>query len=138
MLPHWLYERLPALYLLTATGIILLTRIPVLGLIGALLFVAGALIWMMRSCYRRTDLILFPAKQWFKPEWLYEAQPFIWLAVALLLSHLPGTLALLALLPGLWACHCLWARHHHRHHATGVASHLRRYTHRRRMQRVLR
>ena len=47
-------------------------------LAGALLFVAGAASWMMRSSYRRTDLVIFPTKRWFQPEWLYEAQPFIW------------------------------------------------------------
>ena len=49
MCPHWLYERLPACYLLTAVGMIMLTDSPLLWLAGALLFVAGAASWMMRS-----------------------------------------------------------------------------------------
>lgn len=104
MCPRWLYERLPACYLLTAVGMIMLTDSPLLWLAGALLFVAGAASWMMRSSYRRTDLVIFPTKRWFQPKWLYEAQPFIWLALGLLLSHLPDAMALVALLPCAWAC----------------------------------
>lgn len=138
MCPRWLYERLPVCYLLVAVGIILLSHSPLLWLAGTLLFVAGATVWMMRSSYRRTDLVIFPAKRWFQPEWLYEAQPFIWLALGLLLSRLPNASALLALLPCLWACRCLWARNHYRHHADGLVSQLRRNPTRRRRVRLLR
>ncbi|MGL4352831.1 MULTISPECIES: hypothetical protein [Aeromonas] len=138
MCPHWLYERLPVCYLLTAVGMITLTQTPLLWLAGSLLFVAGAVIWMMRSSYRRTDLIIFPTKRWFKPEWLYEAQPFIWLALGLLLSRLPNAAALLAVIPCVWACRCLWARSHYRHHASGLVLHLRRDPARRRRVRLLR
>lgn len=61
MCPHWLY-RLPACYLLTAVGMIMLTDSLLLWLAGALLFVAGAASWMMRPSYRRTDLVIFPTK----------------------------------------------------------------------------
>ncbi|HEH9394583.1 TPA: hypothetical protein SIA27_000894 [Aeromonas salmonicida] len=138
MCPRWLYEKLPACYLLTAVGMIVLTDSPLLWLAGALLFVAGAASWMMRSSYRRTDLVIFPTKRWFQPEWLYEAQPFIWLTLGLLLSHLPDAMALVALLPCAWACRCLWVRSHYRHHAAGLASHLRRDPARRRRVRLLR
>ena len=126
MLPAWLYEQLPNLYLLLSAGLLLVAQTPLLWLAAALLFVAGALVWMMRSNYRRTDLVIFPAKHWFQPEWCYEALPFAWLALGLLLLRLPDTTALLALLPCLWGCRCLWARRHRRHHAEGIARHLRR------------
>jgi hypothetical protein len=138
MCPRWLYERLPVCYLLTAVGTLTLTQTPLLWLAGSLLFFAGAVIWMMRSSYRRTDLVIFPTKRWFQPEWLYEAQPFVWLALGLLLSRLPSATALLALIPCVWACRCLWARSHYRHHAGGLTSHLRRDTARRRRVRLLR
>ena len=137
MLPPWLYEQLPGLYLLLSAGLVLLTHSPLLWLAAALLFGVGALIWMMRTNYRRTDLVIFPAKRWLQPEWYYEAQPFVWLALALLLLRLPGNTALLALLPTLWGCRCLWARRRHRHHAPGLALHLRRSSGRRRGHRLL-
>lgn len=130
MLPSWLYEPLPALYLLASAGL-LLTQSPLLWLASTALFAAGAVIWMMRSNYRRTDLVVFPAKRWFQPELLYECQPFLWLALGLLLLRLPGNTALLALLPCLWGGRCLWARRQHRHHARGLRLHLRRGSSRR-------
>ena len=137
MLPPWLYEQLPSFYLLLSAGLLLLAQSPLLWLAATMLFVAGALIWMMRSNYRRTDLVIFPAKHWFQPELVYEAQPFLWLALGLLLLRLPDTTALLALLPCLWGCRCLWARRLHRHHAQGLAQHLRRDSGRRRGHRLL-
>lgn len=121
MLPSWLYEQLPSVYLLLSAGLLLLAQSPLLWLAATMLFVAGALIWMMRSNYRRTDLVIFPAKHWLQPELIYEAQPFLWLALGLLLLRLPDTTALIALLPCLWGCRCLWARRLHRHHAQGLA-----------------
>ncbi|MFM4920774.1 hypothetical protein [Aeromonas dhakensis] len=138
MCPRWLYEKLPACYLLAAIGIIALSHSPLLWLAGGLLFVAGAASWMMRSSYRRTDLVIFPNKVWLQPEWLYEAQPFLWLVLGLLLSRQQGAGALLALLPCLWALRCLWARNRYRHHAEGLASQLRRHPTRRRRMRLLR
>lgn len=137
MLPSWLYEQLPSFYLLLSAGLLLLAQSPLLWLAATMLFVAGALIWMMRSNYRRTDLVIFPAKHWLQPELVYEAQPFLWLALGLLLLRLPDTTALLALLPCLWGCRCLWARRLHRHHAQGLTKHLRRDSGRRRGHRLL-
>jgi len=138
MLPPFLYERLPSVYLLTAIAIIVVSEQPLLWFAGALLFIAGAVTWMMRSSYRRTDLVIFPTKRWLQPEWLYEAQPFIWLALALVMSQFSTTSALMAIVPCLWACRCLWARHHFRHHAEGVVAHLRRDPTRRRVHRGMR
>ena len=48
MLPPFIYERLPSLYLLAAIAIITLSDQPLLWFAGALLFIAGAVTWMMR------------------------------------------------------------------------------------------
>lgn len=137
MLPSWLYEQLPNLYLLISAGLLLFAHSPLLWLAAALLFVAGALVWTRRSHHRRTDLVIFPARRWFRPEWYYEALPFIWLALGLLLLRLPGTPTLLALLPCLWGCRCLWARRHHRHHRLRLAPPPRRHSGHRRGHRIL-
>ncbi|MGL4249630.1 MAG: hypothetical protein ACRCR1_03060 [Aeromonas sp.] len=138
MLPSFIYERLPSIYLTIAISTIMLSEHPLLWFAGTLLFIAGAITWMMRSSYRRTDLVIFPTKRWLKPEWLYEAQPFIWLALGLVMSQMAAPGTLVALLPCLWACRCLWARHHYRHHAHGVIAHLRRDPTQRRLHRILR
>ncbi|EKP0261692.1 hypothetical protein JFQ93_002992 [Aeromonas sobria] len=138
MLPPFIYERLPSLYLLAAVALIMLNEQRLLWFAGALLFIVGAVTWMMRSSYRRTDLIIFPAKRWLQPEWLYEAQPFVLLALGLIISQLSAPIALAAFVPCLWACRCLWARHRYRHHAHVVSNHLKREPARRRMHRNLR
>ncbi|MGL5498733.1 MAG: hypothetical protein ACRDCQ_17470, partial [Aeromonas sobria] len=109
MLPPFIYERLPSLYLLAAVALIMLNEQRLLWFAGALLFIVGAVTWMMRSSYRRTDLIIFPAKRWLQPEWLYEAQPFVLLALGLVISQLAAPIVLAAFVPCLWACRCLWA-----------------------------
>ncbi len=82
--------------------------------------------------------VFTPAKRWLQPEWYYEALPFLWLALGLVLLRLPDTTALLALLPCLWGGRCLWARRRHRHHTRGLALQLRRGSGHRRGQRILR
>lgn len=138
MLPLWIYEQLPLLYLLLSAVLWFFAHSPLLWLAAILLFVVGALLWMMRSNYRRTDLVIYPAKRWLQPEWYYEALPFLWLALGLVLLRQPDTTALLALLPCLWGGRCLWTRRRHRHHTPGLAMQLRRGSGHRRGQRILR
>ncbi|MGY4012247.1 hypothetical protein [Aeromonas molluscorum] len=77
--------------------LLLLGHRPLIWGAGALLFGCGALLWMMRSSYRRTDLVVYPLHRWISPEWLYEAQPFLLLGLAIALGQLEqgGWLALL-------------------------------------------
>lgn len=89
MLPPWIYEQLPLLYLLLSAVLWSFAHSPLLWLAATLLFAVGALIWMMRSNYRRTDLVIYPAKRWLQPEWYYEALPFLWLALGLVLLRQP-------------------------------------------------
>lgn len=138
MLPPWIYEQLPLLYLLLSAVLWFFAHSPLFWLAAILLFVVGALLWMMRSNYRRTDLVIYPAKRWLQPEWYYEALPFLWLALGLVLLRQPDTTALLALLPCLWGGRCLWTRRRHRHHTPGLAMQLRRGSGHRRGQRILR
>lgn len=138
MLPLWIYEQLPLLYLLLSAVLWFFAHSPLLWLAAILLFVVGALLWMMRSNYRRTDLVIYPAKRWLQPEWYYEALPFLWLALGLVLLRQPDTTALLALLPCLWGGRCLWTRRRHRYHTPGLAMQLRRGSGHRRGQRILR
>ncbi|MNC30753.1 hypothetical protein D3C75_790460 [compost metagenome] len=138
MLPPWIYEQLPLLYLLLSAVLWFFAHSPLLWLAAILLFVVGALLWMMRSNYRRSDLVIYPAKRWLQPEWYYEALPFLWLALGLVLLRQPDTTALLALLPCLWGGRCLWTRRRHRHHTPGLAMQLRRGSGHRRGQRILR
>lgn len=138
MLPPWIYEQLPLLYLLLSAVLWFFAHSPLLWLAAILLFVVGALLWMMRSNYRRTDLVIYPTKRWLQPEWYYEALPFLWLALGLVLLRQPDTTALLALLPCLWGGRCLWTRRRHRHHTPGLAMQLRRGSGHRRGQRILR
>ncbi|MNJ27799.1 hypothetical protein D3C77_223150 [compost metagenome] len=138
MLPPWIYEQLPLLYLLLSAVLWSFAHSPLLWLAATLLFTVGALLWMMRSNYRRTDLVIYPAKRWLQPEWYYEALPFLWLALGLVLLRQPDTTALLALLPCLWGGRCLWTRRRHRHHTPGLAMQLRRGSGHRRGQRILR
>ena len=138
MLPPWIYEQLPLLYLLLSAVLWFFAHSPLLWLAAILLFVVGALLWMMRSNYRRTDLVIYPAKRWLQPEWYYEALPFLWLALGRLPQRQPDLTALLALLPCLWGVHCFWTRRRHRHHTPGLAMQLRRGSGHRRGQRILR
>ncbi|MGY3925787.1 hypothetical protein [Aeromonas simiae] len=127
MLVRPLYESLPPLCLLGGSAALALGDQPLLWLAGILLLGSGTLIWVMRSNYRRTDLVIYPARRWLKPEWLYELQPFLLLLLALLLSHWPLYGPWLALLPGGWALRCLLLRQRRRHHATGLTRQLRRH-----------
>ena len=138
MLPPWIYEQLPLLYLLLSAVLWFFAHSPLLWLAAILLFVVGALLWMLRPNYRRPDLVSYPAKRWLQPEWYYEALPFLWLALGLVLLRQPDTTALLALLPCLWGGRCLWTRRRHRHHTPGLAMQLRRGSGHRRGQRILR
>ena len=131
MLPRRLYESLPSAYLGGGSLLLLLGHPPLLWGAGALLFGCGALIWMMRSSYRRTDLVVYPRHRWLRPEWLYEAQPFLLLGLAIALGQLEQG-GWLALLIAGWALRCLWARHRHRHHTPGLVLQLKRSTLRRR------
>ncbi|WP_432463853.1 hypothetical protein [Agarivorans sp. QJM3NY_33] len=126
MLPKVIYELLPSGYLSAGTGSILLLDPWLANLGGAILFAMGALIWVIRSNYRRDDRDRksFITKHKVLPEALYEFIPFAYLASAvLLLSLLSNTpslfLALVACYRGL---KLLYKRSQYRNHRLSRAN----------------
>lgn len=116
MLPSFLYERLPAACLLGG-AIMLLHAGHLLSLFGGvLLFIAGSLIWVMRSTRRRRDLVVYPDRVWMEPEWLYELRPFLLIATALLCWRVSAQRELLLVLAIIisWELWCLFRRNIHR------------------------
>ena len=85
MLPTKLYEALPYVYI--ATGVaVLLSYSSWLALVCALLLtLAGAVVWILRSDNRRSDIrgARFKYGGWL-PFWLYEMLPFACVMTALL------------------------------------------------------
>ncbi len=76
MIPKQLYESLPYLYM--ALGIAVLFAIGNYFALfsGLMLFLAGSLIWILRSDHRRASR----KQRGPLPYWLYELQPFIYAA----------------------------------------------------------
>jgi len=119
MLPTLLYEMLPIMCLFL--GVLLLNMAhEFLLLFSAVLFYwAGAITWMMRSEYRRTDdqnVIVHTLL--FFPELLYEILPFINLFIGIIL--LRNTQQLYLAIAGtiliLWALYCATQRYVYRCH----------------------
>ena len=119
MLLTLLYEMLPIMCLFF--GVLLLNMAhELLLLFSAVLFYwAGAITWMMRSEYRRTDdqnIIVHTLL--FFPELLYEMLPFINLFIGIILirntqlpySTIAGTILIL------WAFYCATKRYVYRCH----------------------
>lgn len=89
MLPTKIYEPLPYSYMLA--GIVSMVLVPsLLGVLsGALLFLAGALVWIVRSEHRREDDVFAERKNGPVPFWGYELLPFVCLVSALAIFILP-------------------------------------------------
>lgn len=87
MLPNKLYEMLPFLYVITGIlTLFLMPGSPVLTtLSGALLFIAGGLVWIARSDHRRMDINNKQRSNGPLPFWCYEFLPFGYILFALLL-----------------------------------------------------
>lgn len=87
MLPEKLYESLPYLY--AGAGVATLFLMPghpmLLSLSGALLFVAGGLVWVVRSEHRRRDLDAHGRFPGLLPFWCYELLPFCYILTALMI-----------------------------------------------------
>lgn len=89
MLPTKIYEPLPYSYMLA--GLISMVLLPsLLGVVsGALFFLAGALVWIVRSEHRREDDVFAERKNGPVPFWGYELLPFACLLLALTIFVLP-------------------------------------------------
>lgn len=89
MLPTKIYEPLPYSYMFA--GLVSMMLVPsMLGVVsGALLFLAGALVWIVRSEHRREDEVYAERKNGPMPFWSYELLPFACLLSALTIFVLP-------------------------------------------------
>ncbi|MDO6716525.1 hypothetical protein Q4549_15550 [Agarivorans sp. 2_MG-2023] len=114
-----IYEILPSLYLAAGSSSVLWidSNLGVAG--GALLFCLGALIWVMRSNFRRHDQVVHSRKRFTIPESLYEFMPFFFIAIALSLASTQSTLLAygIAMLCMYRGCSLLYLRHKYRQHA---------------------
>lgn len=90
MLSKPVYELAPFGYMLLGALCVLKleTSLGVLG--GSLLYAMGAVVWVMRSNFRRGEFTRPKLKQLFLPEHLYELKPFLVIAVAMLCYRLSG------------------------------------------------
>ena len=114
MIPKKLYETLPYLYM--AIGVLVLF---VLGnyfalFSGLMFFMAGSLIWILRSDHRRASRKHHGPL----PHWLYELLPFIYAAVGLVLYNYAHTIylypsAVLLLVAGLQIWYLRGAQRRH-------------------------
>lgn len=90
MLPNYLYETLPYGYMTAGAAAVVFTPGYVAAMSGALLILAGALVWILRSEHRRGDRHKLQLKSGVLPFWVYEIQPFAYVIAGLLcwqLSH---------------------------------------------------
>ncbi|MDO6686744.1 MULTISPECIES: hypothetical protein [unclassified Agarivorans] len=126
MLPKAIYELLPSGYLYAGTSSMLFLEPWLAHVGGAILFAMGALVWVLRSNYRRYDKFKksFLRKRKVIPEPLYEFIPFLYLAVAVVIVSVvfnaPSiVLALLACYRGL---QLLYKRAKYRHRGLSPSS----------------
>jgi hypothetical protein len=89
MISAKIYEPLPYSYMLA--GLVSMAFLPSLFgvLSGGLLFMAGALVWIVRSEHRREDKVFADRKNGPLPFWGYELLPFVCLLLALTIFMLP-------------------------------------------------
>ncbi len=119
MLSKMTYELLPITYLVTGLGSISMLETSYGIIAGSILYSVGALIWVMRSNYRRTDERRHPKRSLVVlPEWLYEFIPFVLIGCAAFIIQLSHQLAatISATLLTLYALHKLYLRYQHRRH----------------------
>ncbi len=124
MLIKPIYELLPSAYLALGSGSVVWSDSG-LGLFGGvLLFILGALVWVMRSNYRRQDEAIVPTKPITIPESIYEFMPFVLLAMAVgLVANIPHPLAyLVAIICSYRGLQLLYLRHRYRQFAWDLSS----------------
>ena len=124
MLPILLYEPLPLIYLCGGAALLAKGESGLLLISAGLFFWAGALIWILRSKSRRTDIRPtrqhFSPKYLFFPEALYEFRPFFYSFVGILFIRNTGQTFWLVTgsILILWAVYCLYRRAVNRRHMT--------------------
>ena len=122
MLPILLYEPLPLIYLCGGATLLATGENGLLLMSASLFYWAGALIWVIRSKNRRTDVLAsrgYPTHKFLLfPESLYEFRPFFYSFIGILLLRITGQTIWLVTgsLLILWAIYCLYRRSVNRRH----------------------
>tara|TARA_R110002126_G_scaffold16527_27_gene66081 strand:+ start:9590 stop:9982 length:393 start_codon:yes stop_codon:yes gene_type:complete len=118
VLPTKIYEPLPYSYMLA--GLVSMLVLPtLLGVVsGGVLFLAGALVWIVRSEHRREDEVFAERKNGPVPFWGYELLPFVCMLTALMIFNLsfnhfyyPSAVILLIVGVQMWLTRSTQRRH---------------------------
>ena len=120
MLPAKLYEVLPYVYLGSGISIMLMFDTWLTMVSGILIAISGAVIWVLRSDNRRSDVRNARAKYGGAlPFWFYEMLPFSYFILALLLfsatSNMyvyPSAMILMIIGLQLWLLRGSYRKHH--------------------------
>lgn len=119
MVPDKIYEVLPYAYVVTGSAVMLATNAWLIAVCGFLLVFAGAVIWVLRSDNRRSDIKGARNKYGgVLPFWCYELLPFSYFMLALLLFALsnniyiyPSAMILLVIGMQLWLLRGSYRKH---------------------------
>lgn len=120
MLPTKLYEILPYGYFATGSSVMLNVESWLALLSSLLIMLAGAVIWVLRSDNRRSDVRNARAKYGGElPFWFYELLPFSYFILALLLFSAtsnvyvyPSAMILMIIGLQLWLLRGSYRKHH--------------------------
>jgi|OM-RGC.v1.026816184 nicotinamide riboside transporter PnuC len=119
-----IYESLPYVYFAVGYGLITYQPSFFASFSGSLFFIAGALVWTLRSHFRRTDTKFNRQNQQSISRW-YELKPFIMFLLAIVLMtwvdhNLVMLLAGVLIILATWI---LFLRVHNRYSKTNLFSH---------------
>lgn len=117
MVPKTLYELQPYLYLGFGAASVISVESVYARVAGGSLYCLGALIWIMRSNYRRKDQRRMPRDRVILlPEMIYELVPFLYIAASILLVSITLSLPSLvfSLLLAIQGVHMLYQRQRYR------------------------
>jgi 4-hydroxybenzoate polyprenyltransferase len=119
MIPDKIYEVLPYAYVAVGSAVMLATNAWLLVVCGFLMVCAGAVVWVLRSDNRRSDIKAASSKYGgVLPFWCYELLPFSYFMLALLLFALsnniyfyPSAMILLVIGMQLWLLRGSYRKH---------------------------
>ena len=83
MLPTYIYESLPAAYISVGIALISQSTNNMFLFSGTVFYICGAVIWIMRSNFRRKDRFIAPKKNILLPEMIYEILPFVYILLSI-------------------------------------------------------
>ena len=83
MLPTYVYESLPVAYISIGITLISQSTNNMFLFSGTIFYICGAIIWIMRSNFRRKDRFIVPKKNILLPEIVYETLPFVYILLSI-------------------------------------------------------